>query len=409
MPNLEMVMRRAVSFTNAVTPSPLCSPARACLASGLRYGRCGVPDNQTNFPLDKRTFYAVLRDCGYQVGGVGKFDLQKNRHYWGMGGFTPEHAIYGFTTALDSEGKMDAVKTALRNGRPSGPYMKYLYDKGMGQIHIDDMAGRGLRVEPTPLPDEDYCDNWVARNALYMLDLFRDDAPWFIQVNFPGPHDPFDVTRSMRDRWKDTSFEPPHNWRGDADVNGVRQNYAAMLENIDYNIGLILEKVKKRGELGKTIIAYSSDHGEMLGDEGRFGKLLPTRGSVGIPLVISTPGMAGRYCDGLVELQDLAATFVDYAGGGFPEGEDSVSLRRILDGETNVHREAQVTSLCAKAERINGGYKLIFDGKYKYLEYKNGERHLFDCSQDPWETRCVIDKEPEKAERLSKFYSSLYL
>jgi arylsulfatase A-like enzyme len=106
----------------------------------------------------------------------------------------------------------------------------------------------------------------------------------------------------------------------------------------------------------------------------------------------------------LAELQDLAATFVDYADGDFPEGTDSISLRPILEGKTDVHRTAQVTALAAKPELLKGGYKLIFDGKYKYLEYKNGERYLFDCAQDPWETRCVIDREPEQAARLADLY-----
>ena len=76
-PNIDRLAAEGTRFTRAMTPSPVCSPARACLDTGMDYDRCGTANNNENTPLDKKTYYQALREAGYQVSGVGKFDLHK--------------------------------------------------------------------------------------------------------------------------------------------------------------------------------------------------------------------------------------------------------------------------------------------------------------------------------------------
>ena len=109
-PNLDTLGERGVRFTNAVCPSPLCAPSRACLAAGKEYDRCRVADNGVNYPLDQQTFYGLLRDTpgaggadpGYHVAGCGKFDLAKAMHDWGVDGkrLLPE---WGFSDGVDND------------------------------------------------------------------------------------------------------------------------------------------------------------------------------------------------------------------------------------------------------------------------------------------------------------------
>ena len=87
MDNLKKLMASGTTFTRAVTNSPLCVPARACLAAGRHYDRCGAYNNSFNYPLDQKTFYSVLKDGGYNVGGVGKFDVHKPILFWGRDGW----------------------------------------------------------------------------------------------------------------------------------------------------------------------------------------------------------------------------------------------------------------------------------------------------------------------------------
>src|SRR5690606_8399637 len=110
-------------FTNAVCASPLCAPSRACLAAGKEYDRCGVANNDDDFPLDETTYYRILRDaCGYHVAGVGKFDLHKASYIWGLDG---KHLLHewGFSDGIDNAGKIDAVRSG--EIEPRDPYMAY--------------------------------------------------------------------------------------------------------------------------------------------------------------------------------------------------------------------------------------------------------------------------------------------
>jgi arylsulfatase A-like enzyme len=389
MKNIARLMREGVTFTRAVTPSPLCAPARACLAAGLRYERCRVPGNQTDYPLDQKTFYSVLRQAGYRVAGCGKFDLHKPTHSWGLDGWIDELATMGFTEGIDNAGKWDAVNSGREE--PQDPYMSYLHEHGLARVHLEDMARRRkdrLAAHATALPEEAYCDNWLTLNGLRLLRGFPRGRPWFLQVNFTGPHEPWDVTARMKTAWRSASFPLPAGWQeGNEDrITDVRRNYAAMLENIDRNAGLLIDEVRKRGELENTYIIYSSDHGEMLGDFGCFGKSRPERGSAHIPLVIWGPGVQrGHVRDCLVELQDIARTILELAEGGahtsgslaMTEALDSVSLVPDLIGESTARRRWQLSAL--------GGWRMVSDGKHKLIEENGKPNRLYDLREDPWE------------------------
>lgn len=295
MNSLSSLMENGVTFNRAITNSPLCAPARACLASGLEYERCGVYNNDFCYPLDVKTFYSVLKDKGYNVGGVGKFDIHKPILYWGKDGWLDQLLSLGFTHGIDSEGKYDLIWSSFYE--PRGPYSAFLHKEGLLRAHAKDYIMRYYnthKIAPTPLPDYAYCDNWIGQNALTMMDCFAADGkPWFLQVNFAGPHNPWDITASMRKKWENVQFPPSVGFEGDEKLNmQVCQNYAAMLENIDTNIGLFIEKLKAAKQFENTLIVYASDHGEMLGDKGRYFKCVPYRGALNIPLVISEIGRA---------------------------------------------------------------------------------------------------------------------
>ena len=423
MPNLEQLMNLGVTFPNTVTPSPLCAPARSCLASGVRYCKTGVLTNSFNHPLDKETFYSVLKKNGYTVGGCGKFDLRKPEHNFNGTGWVPKMEKLGFTKgyAIDNGGKHDAVRCGTtyvdEDGKrqryknpeehePVCPYMKYLKDNGLMMVHVNDfkkrrkMFGIDLATFPTELPEEAYCDNWVGRNGIDIIKRFPKEKPWFLQVNFVCPHEPWDVTKRMREAWKDEEFPPPvaNNELIAPEENKVRQNYAAMLENIDRNMGFLINAIKERGELDNTIIIYSSDHGEMLGDFTLYGKSKYQRGSTRVPLVIGGPGIKdGLICEKLVEMQDLTSTIIDYAGLEMADAKDSRSLRPLLEGLNEEHRKYQVSALSPKNQE---NWKIISDGKYKLVAREGAADLLYDIEEDPWELKDIASAQPEVIERL---------
>ncbi len=273
---------------------------------------------------------------------------------------------------------------------------------------------------PTPLPEHAYGDNWVADNGLRLLDDAPAGRPWFLQVNFPGPHDPMDVTQRMSEAWQGVDFPPAHAGPefDTATHTAIRRNYAAMVENIDRHLGRYLAAVAARGELEKTLVVYSSDHGEMLGDHELWGKSTYYQPSVGVPLVIAGPGVtAGQTFDGPVSLHDLAATFLEVAEMPVPDEMDSRSLCPLLDGSSLTHREAAASPREAEAshgeaeasprEAVLSGlitprrtWHLAYDGRHKLVRVDGRPPILFDLDEDPWEDTDIALDRPAVVARL---------
>jgi arylsulfatase len=402
MPNVAQIAGQGVRFTRAICPSPLCAPSRACLASGKEYDRCGVANNKDDYPLDQPTYYQSLRDSGYRVAGVGKFDLHKATLDWGLDGSRLIRE-WGFTEGIDNEGKMDAIASGAV--APKGPYMAYLHERGLAATHVADFRGRRANqgMHATPLPEDAYCDNWIAANGLRFLQQFPENQPWHLVVNFTGPHSPMDVTEAMHRRWQGVHFPPPvENTQLDPESHdAIRQNYAAMLENIDRLIGLFLDAVRERGEIDRTVIVYSSDHGEMLGDHNRWGKSTYYQPSVGIPLIAAGPGIQqGVASDALVSLHDLASTFLELAGAPPLPGMDSRSLVPVLQGTHATLRDHVRSGL--------DSWRMVFDGRYKLVRDlrggPDGEQSvvLFDLAEDPRELRNIATEAPDQVTRLSR-------
>ncbi len=438
MPNIRFLMEHGTTFTRAATDSPLCVPARSCLALGQDYAHCGVWNNDFCCPLNRPTFYRVLRDGGYEVSAVGKFDLHKPIMYWGQEGWIPQLSSLGFTRGFESEGKGDAV-WAFQHGHP-GPYGQFMAQQALMEAYCTDHLRRSndpTDSAPLDIPEHAYADNWVTANALSELrTLAKKTSPWFLMVNFSGPHDPWDVTTRMKSEWKDVVLPIPSEFLGpEHRLMGVRQNYAAMLENIDRNVGILLNELRRLGQYEDTVILYSADHGEMLGDRHRFFKSVPYRPSVHIPLVISGGDvLSGHFCDELVQLHDLAAAIIEIGGLQVPPEMDSkhilaLAVKKDACPVRNYQYAALYTSLREQDTPLEGygalecyrkrhsgrslelpcgliekkGWRSVSTKAWKYIEYlDSGRQELYDLSTDPNEKDDVAEWNPLLLQRFHK-------
>jgi len=422
-PNLEWLAQHGVRFTNALCASPICGPSRACLASGVQYNACGMKIHERNWPVDRLdSHYRHMRDeGGYHVAGCGKFDLRKATNDAGVQGIA-HTAEWGFADAVNTGGKWDAYNLHSKGQPASDPYYlaleKSSFTRGYGdlkKLHIDDYAARhgGERsythTAPTGLPDELYIDNWVADTGVSLLDRAPRGKPWYVVVNFSGPHEPLDITETMSRRAASRPPLPqPYGYTGSipaASHEAIRRNYAAMIENIDSRIGTFIDLLRRRGELENTLIIYASDHGEMLGDRNRWAKSVPFHQSVGIPLIVAGPGVKSGITNASpVSLIDIGATALDYAGvrSHLPS---ALSLRPILEKGVPKIRDHVVSGLA--------GWRLIDDGRYKLVcghDIHSTTGHgsnvsapalLFDRSADPNETRDISATNPEQVAKMS--------
>ena len=415
-PNLRELADRGAFFSNAFSPAPVCAPSRACLASGMAYAGCGVASNGNSYPLDKTTFYTLLREAGYHVLGCGKFDLDKPGKSWGLDGKQKRKGktslldAWGFTDGIDNAGKMDGVN-AHKAGKPE-PYFAYLKSVG----HVDAYLKNYKMLDhdyagPSVLPASSYGDNWIVQNGLNLIRSVPVGEPWFIQLNINGPHPPMDVTKSMYEKWKDTEFPKPVNGNGKY-KQASRRNYGAMIDNIDGWLGVCLDEVKARGELDNTLVVYCSDHGEMLGDRGMTGKSQPYHPAACVPLVVAGPRVkGGLLCDKPVETLDVTATLLDYAGLTPPVDMDSISMRPFLEQGKDLPREVAKSSL--------GGWGLVFDGRYKLIagNWNRGDGSkkggaagapvLYDLQKDPAEANDIAKDNPVIVKRLSALMPAL--
>jgi arylsulfatase A-like enzyme len=412
-PNIDRLARNGTTFAHAYCPSPLCAPSRACLAAGIDYRRSPVRNNGQDLPRATPTYYRLLQDAGYHVLGCGKFDLHKATLDWNLDGSRCLEE-WGFTDGIDNEGKFDGSRSYRDAGGPKGPYLRFLHERGKAETYVaeHENVGAARGAYTTALSEQEYCDNWVAENGLSLLARVPQGDPWHLVVNFTGPHNPMDVTPRMRRRWEGVRFPEPHgndqpNYSPE-DHQRNRQNYAAMIEHIDRHVGRFLEVVAQRGELERTVVVYSSDHGEMLGDHGLWGKSTWRDPSVRVPLIAGVPGMAsGGVSDALVSLYDLAATFLQLAGVAIPASMDAKPLVPVLQGRTDRHRSVIVSGLDRGGR---GSWRMAYDGRYKYVRTTETpadgpsvvEELLYDTRVDPWEDRNIISEHPTTADALRR-------
>jgi arylsulfatase len=447
-PTLDDLGERGVHFENATCPAPLCAPSRSCLASGQAYDELPITGNE-NYPEAYPTCYERLRDeANYETIGVGDIDLHMDSPTWGREGtyaldgmgfadgieIPGKRAMLGAyrqdlteTDHFEYDGPSDDLPTGVdpAAGEPADAYMAHLSERDLLGDYIEDMTDRlfGDRpvsnfstTRPAPLPEDAYVDNWVGRRALEFLEAAPRDRPWFLFVNFVGPHEPLDVTAEMHGWYRDpdVAFPAPVDPGDELDAEThqeIRRNYAAMCENVDRWLGEYLDAIDARGERQETIVVFASDHGELLGDHGAWTKKSPLRASTGVPLVAAGPGVQSRgHVSEPVSLLDLHATVLEYAGLD-SEGLDSRSLVPYLAGETDEHRPVVRSGLDPDE---GGPWRLVFDGRYELivgedlpsvngLSTEHESPVLFDLKTDPNERHDVADEQPAVLARLAEY------
>lgn len=224
-----------------------------------------------------------------------------------------------------------------------------------------------------------------------------------------------DITRRMERHYRGPDrviegFPQPHGYAGPFPSEQhvrIRQNYAAMIENIDGWLGTFQDRLRERGDFEDTVVVYSSDHGEMLGDRSLWGKSLPFQASVGVPLIMAGPGIArGVRSDALVSLMDLAATFIDSAGLPVPDEMESRSLLPLLDRGTGEHRD-HVRSALKAGKAHAGRFRVVQDRRYKLVEGFFETKALYDREADPFETENIADRKSREVDRLTRLFADV--
>lgn len=380
-PVLDRLVRDGATFTRCYTPSPVCVAARAALATGLPPHVNGCADN-TRMPREYPSFMERLRDGGYRTHGVGKMH------------FTPDALkLWGFESRDISE--------EIRE--EGNDFVAFLRENGYGHVH----EPHGIRSEyyyipqPSQLPAHLHESHWVADRSIDFLHRRDTSRPFFLWTSFIKPHPPFEAPTPWNKLYRcpdmPQPFEPENSpelltfWNRvqnrykykDAGrdaflLRTMRAAYYSCISFIDYNIGRVLEALGPAAD--DTLIVFSSDHGELLGDYGSFGKRTMLDPAARIPFIVRWPGQvpAGKVCSTPVSLLDLWPTFL--AAAGDREPPPHTTTRNVLDF---LDRPPESRTVCSQYSEGAYGLYMITDGAFKYIHSAPDQKEwLFKLEDD---------------------------
>lgn len=416
-PNIDRLAATGTRFTNAYSNSPLCVPARASMISGQYVHRIRCWDNGHPYSGSPPGWAHALRDLGYRTVAIGKNHFRSVEDDNGFDQeILPMHVrngigdLYGMlrqadATYPDGDGREDS--TAGRQIIPKGPAI------------MAEAAGRGEtnHTRYDRAIAEAACD-WLRRES---------DAPepWALYVSFVAPHFPLTAPAEFYDLYPHDKIEFPIHYKqaerpdhpvihaltrvwnfddyfDDASIRRARAGYYGLISFLDDNIGKILSALGAVGSLRDTVIVYTSDHGEMLGNKGIWSTSALYEGSVGVPLILAGHGIRqGAVADVPVSHVDLLPTLLQIAGsdsGGRGDGHSLVDLDGLAP-------DRPVLSEYHAGGSITGCYMLRL-GQWKYHHYVGFAPELFDLATDPDESR-DLGPDPEFAAVRAKCEAAL--
>jgi arylsulfatase A-like enzyme len=401
-PNLDRLAREGTRCAQATTVAPLCMPARISLATALYPHNHGMWANYGEMPASDDTLFRLLQHSGYLTALVGKAhyyvhsagtDLRQREDFMHARGFEYVHETTGPSASANT------ASYVTQEWEHKGLWERVKQD------HAERLALGGEVVRASPLPVEDFLDSYIGRKAVEFVDVYADHRPMCLFVGFGGPHPPMDAPGSYATMYRPQDTPAPipipakHATRPDwlskkypsqiarpavfELIAPIRANYYGKISLIDYRIGCILEAFRSRGWLDDLCVFFLSDHGEMLGDHGRFGKASFHESSIRIPLIARWPGriVANAVTDALVESIDIFPTLLEAAGCAPPPQCLGRSLWPVLRQPTACLRESQ---LC----EIGRGEKQIMLRTRRHKLAVDSERRaymLYDVESDPQE------------------------
>ena len=404
-PNLDRIAGEGVRFSNCVTTTPVCIPARVSLATGLYPHNNGVWNNMGyTMPAEAPTWMRAIREAGYRTSLFGKTHLHPHQ------GDLREREDLMHAYGLDDVNEIGGPRASAR----VLSHMTAEWEqKGLWEAYRQDyqerFSTRPQMVRPSPLGLESYYDVYVGRQAKQYLEAYAREEPWFCWVSFGGPHEPWDAPEPYDRLYDPASMPPPvppAEGRADrpkgaldgreprdfepGEVARMRANYAGEVTLIDEQIGELLKVVEARGELENTVIAFSSDHGEMNGDHGLIYKSTFLNGAVRVPMVVRTPdtaqsSQAGAVSDSPAEWIDLGPTLAELAGAELDYQQFGKSFGPVLANPETGHRDEAISEI--------GGEMMIMNKEWKMALNASGQPYLlFDVQNDPDESRNLAGK-----------------
>lgn len=387
-PGLNEIALTGVRYSNAYSECPVCIPARRTLMTGQTPRSHGDRVfNDTNRMPDVTTIAQAFRDAGYQADAVGKLHVH------------PQRDRIGFDSVLlDDEGRPQWGAT--------DDYDTYLGDIGYAGRQFDHgLSNNQYYYRAWHLPEETHATNWAARNMARVIKRRDPTRPGFWYLGFRAPHPPLVPPQAFLDLYRDIDIDLPYvsDWSAPspelpyaiaaaaARMNlytreqflGAKKAFYALCTQIDFQIRYLIGTLRLEGLLDNTIICFTSDHGDMLGNHRMVAKRLFYESSANVPLIIRGVQNCGRLSQGtvddrLVGQQDIMPTLLDLC---------DLPIPATVDGRSAVG-EARREYFYGEISEDGTATRMVRDARFKLIYYAVGNHHqLFDLANDPRELR----------------------
>ncbi|MEN8790784.1 MAG: sulfatase-like hydrolase/transferase [Lentimonas sp.] len=408
-PHMDRLVREGVSFSQAYCPAATCVASRAAFYTGMYAHNTGC------YAFDEwahnRSWVENIKDAGYRTAAIGKV------HH------VPHTAMMGYQERVMVENFPDM-------SNPHDDYANYLKSKEQeSPCKLLTQDGKWLEKctsDVFPLDEAHHVDQYVGRMAKRWIDDYDGKDPFYLHIGFQGPHDPFDPPQRFLDMYADRDVPLPHfdtnglsvrppqyerfmeatrnphkfhiappygAWasdftgKSDEDFKRMRRHYYACITQIDEQIGLLMDSLEAKGLLDNTLILFTSDHGDNLGDHEMIYKWLMTDQVVNVPMIARLPGgdRGGALDNDLFSQIDIGPTCLTALGLDVPQRLDgSSNWKRMTEGDSSeapdrVYAEDNYLTMIRTKTR-----KLIHYAGQKTTEY-------FNLEQDPWEEHNLAD------------------
>jgi arylsulfatase A-like enzyme len=400
-PNIDALAASGVNFKRSYSANPVCSPTRAAMMTGKAPQRVGITQwissAKVSLPLSEVTIGEAFQEAGYRTGYVGKWHLGKQDHV------QPNFQGFEYTVAVN------------RAGQPSSFF--YPFAQGKRPSNVPDLQS---------YKEGDYLTDALTDKALGFIDQ-ESDQPFFLCLSHYAMHTPIQAPAELVNKYKAKKLEMfgssqpqmvEEKYHTLASVRQEDPTYAAMIENLDTNIGRVVDHLRERGILENTIILFTSDNGGLAHRKRmvtptsnaplRSGKAWTYEGGIRIPTIFSWAGnIQPATSEVRIITMDMYPTLLDLAGLALkPEQHlDGQSLKPILAGQDGPETKERV--LAWTYPHVHGsGHRpsdAILSQDWKLIRFQSDEpTELYDLSSDIGETHNLAKQYPEKVQELVK-------
>jgi len=410
-PNIDALANRGTVFENATCPYPLCAPSRCGMMTGRLPSRIGAYDNGAEFSTATPTFAHYLRLHNYYTCLSGKM------HFIG-----PDQ-YHGFEQRLTTE-----IYPADMSWTPAPVFKDFKKDEERGYTFgvstIDTVKDAGPVARSMQI---DYDEDVVHQAVREIYDLARreDNRPFMMTVSLTQPHDPYVTTREYWDLYSDEDIEDPdvafipveqrdahsqslyYHYGQDKceikneDYHRARRGYYGMISHIDALFGQVLNALENSGFKDNTVVIFTSDHGDMIGERGMWFKKTLFNPAIQVPMIIDHPDHAANRIGTPVSLLDVFPTMLELAeieAEEVPSAIDGRSLLPALRGES--------ISGPVFAEHIDGGTEAprvcVRDGNFKLVISRAYPPQLYDLVSDPFEQNNLAGADHPQEHKLTE-------